>query len=78
LDGEIPRMLRAAECGQAVAVGDSAGLAAAILRLRDDAGLKEVWGRNARVVLEERFERRKALEAWVEVLEEVEPRERRR
>lgn len=68
-DGAIPRILRAAECGQAVPVGDSAGLAAAIRRLRDDAALREAWGRNARRVLEERFEKRQALQAWAEVLE---------
>ncbi|WP_412851390.1 glycosyltransferase family 4 protein [Ectothiorhodospira shaposhnikovii] len=68
VEGEIPRVLREAGCGEAVATGDGAGLAAWIARLADDADLCAAWGRNARAVLESRFDRRLAVEAWVGVL----------
>ncbi len=68
MDGEIPRLLRKAEAGLAVARGDGEGLALAILRLRDDAALRERMGHNARLLCEARFSRRAALERWEAVL----------
>lgn len=68
MDGEIPRLLLDAEAGLAVAQGDGEGLALAILRLRDDAALRERMGRNARLLCEAQFSRPAALERWVAAL----------
>ncbi len=68
LEGEIAGLLAEAEAGFSVAMGDGEGLMAAVLRLRDDLGLRERMGRNARRMCEERFSRRSALEKWEEVL----------
>ena len=68
MDGEIPRWLLDAEAGLAVAQGDGEGLALAILRLRDDAALRERMGRNARLLCEAQFSRPAALELWVAAL----------
>ena len=68
LEGEIAGLLSAADAGVAVAQGDGAGLAAAILRLCDDAALRERMGRNARRLCEERFSRRGAFEHWEQIL----------
>jgi len=71
-DGEIPLLLAAHDCGLCVREGDGAGLAAAIRRLRDDVALRERQGAHARRLLEERFEQRRALEAWEGVLRSIE------
>jgi glycosyltransferase involved in cell wall biosynthesis len=48
--------------GIALENGDSAGLAGAIRRLRDDPGLREQMGARARSLFESRFDRPVALE----------------
>lgn len=67
-DGEIARLLDEGEAGIAVAEGDSAGLARAILRLREDPELLARLGRNARLLCEGRFSRRAALDRWAQLL----------
>jgi len=67
-DGEIARLLAAGEAGIAVAQGDGAGLASAVLRLREDPELLARSGRNARALCEERFSRLAALDRWEQVL----------
>jgi glycosyltransferase involved in cell wall biosynthesis len=71
--GEIPAILRAADCGTAVSVGDADGLAEYILRLRNEPALAERLGENARNVFCRHFERSHAIEAWCEVLRDVVP-----
>ena len=71
-DGEIPLLLAAHDCGLCVREGNGAGLAAAIRRLRDDVALRERQGAHARRLLVERFEQRRALEAWEGVLRSIE------
>lgn len=67
-DGEIAMLLSSGPAGLAVAQGDSTGLAKAILRLRDDPGLREAMGRHARRLCDERFSRRAALQHWERIL----------
>jgi glycosyltransferase involved in cell wall biosynthesis len=67
-DGEIAGVLSAGQAGLAVSQGNGAGLANAILRLRDDRDLREGMGRHARRLCDERFSRRAALKHWEEVL----------
>ena len=63
-EGEIGTVVREAGCGLCVGQGDVAGLVDAIRRLKEDPALCERMGRNARRVLEERFDRRVASAAW--------------
>jgi colanic acid biosynthesis glycosyl transferase WcaI len=68
VDGEIAGLLSSASAGLAVVQGDGAGLAKAVLRLRDEPDLRERMGRNARALCEDRFSRRAGLEHWERVL----------
>ena len=52
---EVARVLAEARCGLNVAGGDDAGLAAAVLKLRDDPALAARMGASARAVLEEKY-----------------------
>jgi colanic acid biosynthesis glycosyl transferase WcaI len=60
-DGDVARMLREAESGLQIDVGDGAGLARAIARLADDPDLRRRMGDNARKNLEAKFGRSRAL-----------------
>lgn len=55
--GEVATILEQGRCGERVAVGDAAGLAAAIERYADDAPRREAAGRRARELFEARFDR---------------------
>lgn len=55
---DTARTVREAQCGFAVPNRDVTGLQQAILRLRDDRALARRMGGNARLLLEQRFERR--------------------
>lgn len=68
LGGEIAGLLAAGEAGVSVAQGDGAGLARAVLRLRDEPELRDRMGASARRLCERRFSRRAALELWEQVL----------
>lgn len=68
-EGEIARCLRQADCGLTVAPGDGTTLAREILALANDRERCAVMGRNARVLLEQRFERVTALRAWHHALD---------
>lgn len=70
-DGEIARVLRDAYCGYTVSNGDSRALAERIVALADDPALCDEMGRNARRVFEDRFERKQAVKAWREVLNDA-------
>ncbi|MEE9588361.1 MAG: glycosyltransferase family 4 protein [Hyphomicrobiaceae bacterium] len=68
-DGEIPRLLSQYACGLSVEPGDGEGLARAILALSHNPKRYQAMGRRARTLLEERFDRGIALEAWVELFD---------
>lgn len=70
-DGEIARLICEAGCGARVAVGDGAALAGHIEALAADASAAERQGVAARRLLEERFDRRLACQAWCRALEAV-------
>lgn len=67
-DGEIGHLIREAQCGIAIGVGDGFGLVAVIDLLRSDSSVYKRYCENARRVFEERFEKRIALAAWGAVL----------
>jgi colanic acid biosynthesis glycosyl transferase WcaI len=66
--GEVPRVLEQAQCGYAFASGDAQGLALAIAQLAGDPQRCQALGRNARELLEQRYDRRHALAAWRQLL----------
>ncbi len=67
-DGELARLLRAHDCGTAIAHGDGPAFAAAVRRLRDDPAWRRRQGDNARRLLDERFEQQLALREWGEIV----------
>ena len=67
-DGEIPGIIKAVDCGVCIEIGDSSGLAEAILDLSSQRERVSLMGRSARKIFEERFSKEKALDAWVKVL----------
>jgi glycosyltransferase involved in cell wall biosynthesis len=66
--GELARTITRAECGIAIAVGDAQGLAGAIRRLLGDPAMTRRMGENARNLFDARFDRPRAMSAWVQVL----------
>jgi len=69
--GEIPSILRDADCGKAVPVGDVDGLVECIQRLCDSPDQAARWRHNARAVFTERFDRRHAVDRWCATLRSV-------
>jgi len=65
---EIAAMIRDEKCGISVSPGDGEGLAQAILRLRDDPGLRETAAVNARRLFERKFDRALVTARFCEVL----------
>jgi len=70
--GEIADIIRAGRCGTRVAAGDARGLARAIERYARDAALREEEGRRARRLFEDRFDRPRALHAFLRLIQESE------
>jgi colanic acid biosynthesis glycosyl transferase WcaI len=70
-DGEIGRIVKEAGCGMALARGDDAGLASAIVRLRNDPALRDAMGGRARRLLDDRFSRSTALGQWQDLIGEL-------
>jgi glycosyltransferase involved in cell wall biosynthesis len=70
-EGEIGTILQGAHCGVAIPQGDPASLAAQVRKLDSKRDLWCHMGRNARAVFERRFERRLALNAWMQLLSAV-------
>jgi colanic acid biosynthesis glycosyl transferase WcaI len=68
-ESEIPAMLDAHECGFSVHAGDARGLAHTIRSLAQDPELRARLGQNARLMFEQRFAKRIALQAWRRVIE---------
>ncbi len=66
--GETGRILARTGAGIAVPTGDAAALAAAILRLRDDAALRQAMGERARAAFEADYDMPVALAKWEALL----------
>lgn len=62
LHGEIARVVLQYACGIAVAKGDGSGMAAAILRLSENAEQRRLMGQNARKMIDEDGGRERSLE----------------
>jgi glycosyltransferase involved in cell wall biosynthesis len=69
--GEIGRIIREADCGATINVGEGKMLGERIMKLYRSQELRRRWGRNARKLLEERFDREIALAAWSDLLEHI-------
>ena len=69
LDGELPRLLVPTGAGVAVAPGDDAALAAAIVALAGDRARTAAMGQAARTLLDGGYTRRHALARWVDLLD---------
>ncbi|GGA34212.1 glycosyltransferase family 4 protein [Sphingomonas psychrolutea] len=71
LDGELARLIVPAGAGVAVAPGDSAALADAIVVLADDRVKTAAMGRAARTLLDGGYTRAHALARWLHLLDTV-------
>ena len=70
-EGEIGALVEREGIGVAVRQGDAAGLAEQLQRLAGDAVLRAAMGARARALLCERYDKRIALKAWLELLREL-------
>jgi glycosyltransferase involved in cell wall biosynthesis len=66
--GEAASMIASADCGHSFSTSDGAGLAQAILQLRDDANERQRLGRNARNAFDQSDRRDLALDQWQTLL----------
>lgn len=73
LAGDLARMVTATECGVAVGVGDSVGLAAALTALRDSPARMQSMGMKARELALSRYTSEHAVADWLEFLEAIAP-----
>jgi glycosyltransferase involved in cell wall biosynthesis len=71
VQGEIARLVRESDCGQAFADGDGAALAKAIAALAADPAKVQAMGRRARDLWDQRYRRASALAAWEGLLARV-------
>ena len=63
-NGEIPHILREAECGFSIEKGQAEEVSRIILDLADDQETCFRLGRRARALFDQRFDTRHAMEAW--------------
>lgn len=70
-EGEIARLVRESDCGEAFADGDSAALAKVITALAGDPVKVQAMGRRAHDLWDQRFRRASALAAWEALLTRV-------
>lgn len=68
VQGEIGALVAREGIGVALQQGDDLGLAEQLLRLAGDAPLREAMGARARALLCERYDKRLAFRAWLELL----------
>ena len=64
-------MVQQYQCGVVVEPGNTDALVSEILQLSKDVGRRTKLGQEARAMLEAQFSRRKALERWRRLLEQV-------
>jgi len=67
-NAEISALVEREGIGVALRQSDAAGLADQLLRLAHDAALREAMGERARALLCERYDKRIAFKAWLELL----------
>ena len=72
-DGDLARLVTERDCGIAVAVGDSTGLAAELTLLRDSPSRLQSMGVKARELALSRYTTEHAVADWLEFLEEIAP-----
>ncbi len=72
-DGDLARLVTERDCGIAVAVGDSARLAAELTALRDSPPRLQAMGVKARQLALSRYTSEHALADWLEFLEDIAP-----
>src|SRR5262249_58613362 len=70
-DGEIWRLVRQHCCGIAVAPGDADGVANALRRWSKEPQETSEMGQRARQMLDTQFTRRRALEQWGRLFEQI-------
>ncbi|OGA36545.1 MAG: hypothetical protein A3G80_14070 [Betaproteobacteria bacterium RIFCSPLOWO2_12_FULL_62_13b] len=70
-EGEIGTLVEREGIGVAVRQGDATGLTEQLQRLAGDAVLRAAMGARARALLCERYDKRIALKAWLELLREL-------
>jgi colanic acid biosynthesis glycosyl transferase WcaI len=67
-NGEIPRILRGAQCGFSVDAGQAEEVSRIIRELADDKETCLRLGRRARALFDQRFDTRYAMQAWETVI----------
>lgn len=67
--GDVGRVIRDAQCGRVVRVGDSIALTETLRQLQVEPKLRAAMGVRARSLLCEKYSVKKAVERWVAVLE---------
>lgn len=72
-DGELAREIRSGDCGVAIGVGDSAGLARELRQFRADPALLARLGSNARKLAQSRYSSERALQAWLAMIASIAP-----
>jgi glycosyltransferase involved in cell wall biosynthesis len=72
-DGDLARLVTERDCGIAVAVGDSARLAAELVALRDSPARLQAMGVKARQLAVSRYTSEHAVADWLEFLEDIAP-----
>jgi glycosyltransferase involved in cell wall biosynthesis len=72
--GEISALIEREDIGAAVRQGDAAGLADELLRLAGDPALREAMGARARTLLCERYDKRIAFKAWLDLFQALSAR----
>lgn len=72
-ESDVARIVRESRCGCVIRPGDGAGLATAILRLKDDAAEAAELGRNGRRAAGTIFDRPQATRRWLDLLASLVP-----
>ncbi len=67
-NGEVARLIGAAQAGLAVAVGDAQGLRRGIVELKSDYGRRESMGQNGYRLYLDKFTPQRALARWSDIL----------
>lgn len=70
-DGEIARLVERAGCGFTVSPGDAQTLTSRILQLAGDGELRARMGKRARAAFDKLWDKKHALEKWVDLLKTV-------
>jgi glycosyltransferase involved in cell wall biosynthesis len=69
VDGDIGRVIRRAQCGRSVTVGDSKGLADSLRNLAADPDVRALMGARARTLLCQEFGLQQAIDRWIALID---------